>query len=177
MSTQLEIKKQVATKPTFPLYEQTIFPLKANVIVKIEGVEYSEATGGVPESIAILFIAKNVLRYELFEDIKNVNDYIRKYRENNDFEPIDIDDSNDTDIFVYGLYDRIPIKIAVDILINYCDADIKSPYSKAIIQQYLKSLNANVFEDFKYYAMQWLVNGSIKIEVLEAEAPVAVKAK
>jgi hypothetical protein len=142
--------------------EQTIFPLKKNVVVKIEGVEYSKVTGGVPESIAILFIAKNVLRYELFEEIENLNDYVRKYRETKDFEPIDIDDSNDTDIFVYGLYDKIPIKTAVEILTNYCDADIKTPYSKAIIQQYLKSLNANVFGKFKQLAMEWLGNGVIK---------------
>lgn len=153
--------------------EKTIFPLKRNVVVKIEGVEYSEATGGVPESIAILFIAKNVLRYELFEDIENLNEYIRKYRETKDFEPIDIDDSNDTDIFVYGLYDRIPIKTAVDILVNYCGADIKIPYSKAIIQQYLKALDKNVFGKFRELASEWLGNGEIikvKSEPIEALA-------
>ena len=161
-----------------PIDLETKLPLKPNVIVKIEGVEYSESTGGVPESIAILFIAKNVLRHELFEDIENLNDYIRKYRETKDFEPIDIDDSNDTDIFVYGLYDRIPIKTAVDILVNYCDADIKTPYSKAIIQQYLKALDKNVFGKFKQLVSEWLGSGGvIKVKSEPIEALAAAKEK
>ena len=173
MARELNIKKQA-----FPPVEveQTVFPLKKNVVVKIEGVEYSEATGGVPESIAILFIAKNVLRYELFEEIENLNDYIRKYRETKDFEPIDNDDSNDTDIFVYGLYDKIPIKTAVEILVNYCDADIKTPYSKAIIQQYLKSINTSVFGKFKQLAMEWLANGVIKNKTVALQETQAKKA-
>lgn len=148
---------QIGTIPNLPKVVK--FALKPNVKVKIDGVEYSETTNGVPDSIAILFIAKNIMRYALFEEIEDINVAILKYKQQHDFEEIDIDATNDTDIFIYGLQDKLPIRVALFILVNLCGAVFEQSISKSVIQTFLKLTNQNVFGKFKQYAMEWLNSG------------------
>jgi len=135
------------------------FSLKEGVSIKINGVEYTTASG-VPQGIAIKFIALNFLRYNLFEEIEDIDVHVRKFKEQHDIQPIDIEDKNDTDIFIFGNAKKLPIKVAGVILETFIGVEVVNT-SKAIIQQMLQLASNNYYGEFRQYAEEWFGNGTV----------------
>jgi LEA14-like dessication related protein len=126
--------------------------LKNKVVLKIDGVAYSES---VPQSVAIKFIAKNFSRNILFEDIGSLSEAIKSYLTKFDIAILDNNNSNDTDIFVSGLDYKIPINNAVDILIANCGVKLTKPYSKVLIQNKISMLEISLLEKFRELVQNW----------------------
>jgi hypothetical protein len=123
---------------------------KSGVIVKINNTIYTDNTP-IPESIVIPFIAKNVLRYELF--IENTQVSVIKTAEDlksrRDFKVIDIDDSNDTDIFVFENIKKVKIEKAIMVINRFSGTTaVQKPYSKKIIQDLVNLYFNRAFQAF-----------------------------
>lgn len=149
--------------------EETQLPLKTGVVVIIDGVTYSEKTNGVPTDIGILFIAKNFSRYILFEEITGIEAKIEKALAETDVVVLDINNDNDTDIFIFGLVTRMPIKVVIAILKDIMGTQVDKPYSKAKTQNIILNLETGNFDLLKDYCENWLEDGTVSGKTISIE--------